>query len=167
MNDATQLIRRQLAAIGHVSRFRIVLALCERERHVSDLAEALGLSQSCTTRHLQVLEGAQVIHTRRSGKRVLAALALEVPEVAQVVAWLRAAGGVGAYPASGASTIAAAAPSASRSRPLPADGDTGRGPRFQELTHAGARTSATPPAAETLPTPSSSSRSSDLDDFLL
>jgi DNA-binding transcriptional ArsR family regulator len=97
MNDSSNRMHRFFEALGHASRFRLVVALCERERHVSELALEVGLSQSCTTRHLQALERAHVIHTRRSGKRVMAALALEQPHVAQVVTWLRGAGAPGSY----------------------------------------------------------------------
>ena len=36
MNLPTERLLRLLEALGHTSRFRMVLALCERERHVRD-----------------------------------------------------------------------------------------------------------------------------------
>jgi DNA-binding transcriptional ArsR family regulator len=147
MNDAADRIHQFLEAVSHASRFRLVLALCERERHVSELAVEVGLSQSCTTRHLQALERAHVIHTRRSGKRVMAALALEQPRVADLVTWLRGAGAPGGY-------VAAAANAESRN-------------------HASPRMKAQRPARPTRPEPAAPSngapppRPADLDDFLL
>ena len=66
------LTRQQLllAAIGHASRFRLFILLAERERCVTELATNVGLSQSCTTRHLQTLSAAGVVHAQRDGKRV-------------------------------------------------------------------------------------------------
>jgi DNA-binding transcriptional ArsR family regulator len=78
-----------LAAIGHVSRFRLFMLLAERERCVTELAAEVGLSQSCTTRHLQALTAAGVVVGKREGKRVRVRLRLERPEVAGLLAWAR------------------------------------------------------------------------------
>jgi DNA-binding transcriptional ArsR family regulator len=48
-----------------------MLRLIEGEYCVSDLARRVGLSQSCTTRHLQVLLREGLVARVRSGKRVL------------------------------------------------------------------------------------------------
>lgn len=45
------------------------------ERCVTELATLVGLSQSCTTRHLQALAREGLIRSRRDGKRVLCRLA--------------------------------------------------------------------------------------------
>ena len=171
MNTATDRILRTLEAVGHASRFRIVLALCERERHVSELALEIGLSQSCTTRHLQALERAEVIRTHRAGKRVLAALALERELVAQLVGWLRDAGAPDAYsqPA-GVATVARRAPVAAANRApraprvrLPEIGND----REQDPARVMGQTSDTPPPQPFSRRPHPSARASDLDDFLL
>jgi DNA-binding transcriptional ArsR family regulator len=97
MDSGAQRLQQLLAAVGEPSRFQIVLELARRERHVSDLAGTVGLSQSCTTRHLQALERAGVVRTQRAGKRVMAALALLEPEVARLLQWLRDAMELDAY----------------------------------------------------------------------
>lgn len=77
-----------LAALGHASRFRIAVCLLEGERCVSDLAAEIGLSQSCTTRHVQALERAGFVRSRRDGKRVLVGIEHAEDGVAGLVDWL-------------------------------------------------------------------------------
>jgi DNA-binding transcriptional ArsR family regulator len=61
-----------LAALAPPRRFALmVLLLSGVDRSVSQLAEAVGLSQSCTTRHLQALERAGLVKGFRDGKRVI------------------------------------------------------------------------------------------------
>ena len=88
MHSEGRHLQELLAAIGEPSRFQIVFELASRERHVSDLAEAIGLSQSCTSRHLQALERAGVVQTRRAGKRVMASLAADRESVVGLFEWL-------------------------------------------------------------------------------
>ena len=103
-----------LAAIGHASRFRLFVLLAERERCVTELATHVGLSQSCTTRHLQVLSAAGVVHAQRDGKRVRVRLRLERPDVAGLLAWARlgalrdAEAGEALDPAAAAASVPAA-----------------------------------------------------------
>jgi DNA-binding transcriptional ArsR family regulator len=172
MNASTERLFRMLEALGHGSRFRIVLALCDRERHVSDLALEIGLSQSCTTRHLQALERAHVIRTHREGKRVLAALALERPEVAQVARWLRDAGAPAAYaaalPEAAPARLAGSGPAGRRPTPQhPAPGAPAAAARDADPTRIEGRSSDTSPADPSAHRPNSSVRTTDLDDFLL
>jgi len=47
--------QRVLACLGDPSRFRMVALLAGGDRCVTDIAREVRLSQSCTTRHLQVL----------------------------------------------------------------------------------------------------------------
>lgn len=68
-------LRRQLACLGDPSRFALAQALLPGERCVTELASLVGLSQSCTTRHLQALAREGLIRSRRDGKRVLCRLA--------------------------------------------------------------------------------------------
>lgn len=60
-----------MACLGEASRFRLVQVLMGGARCVTELASEVGLSQSCTTRHLQALESRRVVSGRREGKRVL------------------------------------------------------------------------------------------------
>ncbi len=85
MNDRHRELQSLLATLGHASRFRLALLLFERERSVGELASAVGLSQSCTTRHVQALERAGIVRARRDGKRVLVALLRERPALATLL----------------------------------------------------------------------------------
>jgi len=77
-----------MAALGHASRFRLTLCLLEGERCVGELARAIGLSQSCTTRHVQALERAGVVRSRRDGKRVLVGIEPDRDGLPELLAWL-------------------------------------------------------------------------------
>ena len=95
MNVRHRNLQALIAALGHSSRFRLTLCLLDGERCVGDLAQAIGLSQSCTTRHVQALERAGVVRSHRDGKRVLVGLESDRDGVAQLLEWL----GPGAEPA--------------------------------------------------------------------
>ena len=88
--------QRRLACIGDASRYRLVMSLASGPRCVSDLAEAVGLSQSCTTRHLQALQAAGLVRRVRDGKRVMVQLNRDEPEAGPILEWvlerIRAAG---------------------------------------------------------------------------
>src|SRR5690349_10424535 len=61
-----------LAVLAAPRRFDLlVLMLAGERRSVSQLAEAVRLSQSCTTRHLQALARAGLVKGDRDGKRVV------------------------------------------------------------------------------------------------
>lgn len=79
--------RRLLACLGDPSRFRVAVTLYGGECCVGDLAVRIGLSQSCTTRHLQVLEREGLVRGVRSGKRVFYRLRLEEPSVRGLIQW--------------------------------------------------------------------------------
>jgi len=79
--------RRLMSCLGDPSRFQLVTMLLRGERCVSDLAQDVGLSQSCTTRHLQALQRERVVLGKRDGKRVLFRLRLDDSEVGALVAW--------------------------------------------------------------------------------
>jgi DNA-binding transcriptional ArsR family regulator len=59
-----------LACLAAPSRYRLLLAIAGADLCVGELAISVGLSQSCTTRHLQVLERAGLVEGRRAGRRV-------------------------------------------------------------------------------------------------
>jgi len=63
-----------IACLAVPSRFRLVRAIAEEERCVGELAISVGLSQSCTTRHLQALERVGLVRGEREGRRVRFAL---------------------------------------------------------------------------------------------
>jgi DNA-binding transcriptional ArsR family regulator len=65
-------LHRSLAVLGPPRRFQLMLLLLSGiERSVSQLARAVRLSQSCTTRHLQALARAGLVKGTRDGKRVV------------------------------------------------------------------------------------------------
>lgn len=90
MNRRQARSRNVLACIGDASRFRLVLALLERERCVTELASDVGLSQSCTTRHLQYLEREGLVRGARQGKRVMFRLRSDDPRVRGLLSWVTA-----------------------------------------------------------------------------
>lgn len=79
-------LQRLLACLGDPSRFRVVVALMEKERCVTEIAGELELSQSCTTRHLQTLTREGIVVGQRSGKRVLFRLAADCPGLGRLLA---------------------------------------------------------------------------------
>jgi DNA-binding transcriptional ArsR family regulator len=88
--------RRILACLGDASRFRLVSTLAESERCVGELATAVGLSQSCTTRHLQALGRLGLVEGRREGRRVLFRLNPRAPGLEGILVWALSEAGVAA-----------------------------------------------------------------------
>ena len=88
MNQPAARSRHLLACLGDPSRFRIVLSLLEADRCVTELAGEVGLSQSCTTRHLQFLERVGIVRGDRQGKRVMFRLRSDRPRVLELLAWV-------------------------------------------------------------------------------
>ena len=80
-----------LACLSDASRFRLALSLLEGERCVTELAAAVGLSQSCTTRHLQYLEREGLVRGMRQGKRVVFRLRSDQARVRELLAWATSA----------------------------------------------------------------------------
>ncbi len=76
-----------MACLGEESRFRLVQALIGGARCVTDLASEVGLSQSCTTRHLQALERRRLVSGRRDGKRVLYRIRDDDPGLMPLLRW--------------------------------------------------------------------------------
>ena len=87
MTDSGPSARRYLACVSDPSRFRLILALSSGARCVTDLAQAVGLSQSCTTRHLQAMRREGIVEADRLGKRVMIRLALEGGALNPALAW--------------------------------------------------------------------------------
>ncbi len=87
MNTSDPSPRILMACIWDASRFRLVQALLGGARCVTDLASEVGLSQSCTTRHLQALERRRVVCGARDGKRVLYRLCHDQPALGSLLAW--------------------------------------------------------------------------------
>jgi len=65
-------LHRALAVLAPPKRFQLMLLLLAGpDRSVSQLARAVRLSQSCTTRHLQALARVGLVKGTRDGKRVV------------------------------------------------------------------------------------------------
>jgi len=133
----TQQFRSQLACLGEASRFGLVRLLQTRSRFVTELAGEMGLSQSCTTRHLQALKRCGLVCAERHGKRVMYRLCSEDPRAASLLDW--ALGGRQS-PAPKPSGVPVGRPSVtSAARPRPGNEGNGR-PRSRDPI-------ANPPAA--------------------
>jgi DNA-binding transcriptional ArsR family regulator len=64
-------IAQRFRAMGEPSRLRILQELMQGERSVKALVEALGMTQSNTSRHLQALFEAALVGRRKSGLEVI------------------------------------------------------------------------------------------------
>lgn len=58
-------------ALGDPKRIQILYALHERPRHVTALAEDLGMPQPTVSRHLRVLRQRALVETERDGPAVI------------------------------------------------------------------------------------------------
>ncbi|HKL87076.1 MAG TPA: metalloregulator ArsR/SmtB family transcription factor [Treponemataceae bacterium] len=56
--------------LGDSTRIRIVHSLIQGEKCVSDIAVALGMSDSAVSHQLRVLRGSKIVRTRRDGKQI-------------------------------------------------------------------------------------------------
>lgn len=93
---AVERLTRTFRALGDPARSRIVLALSQDERCVSDLAEIAGLSLSATSHQLRILRELDLVTVRRAGKNHLYALnesALGFCSPRSCQAWRRALDG--------------------------------------------------------------------------
>ena len=83
-----------LSVLAPPKRFELArLLLNGVELSVSRLAEAVGLSQSCTTRHLQALERAGLVRGARDGKRVVFRIEPADPVAGALIAALQGGSG--------------------------------------------------------------------------
>lgn len=87
MNSELTDAQRVLACLGDPSRFRMAALLAGGDRCVTDIAREVRLSQSCTTRHLQVLLRHAIVSRVRQGKRVLFRLRDDEPDMASLLEW--------------------------------------------------------------------------------
>ena len=86
MTDAAQK-QQFLACLSDPSRFSLVTTLAGGPRCVTELATLVGLSQSCTTRHLQALLRVGLVTGERNGKRVVYALRVSDSDAHPVLRW--------------------------------------------------------------------------------
>jgi DNA-binding transcriptional ArsR family regulator len=110
-----------LACLSDPSRFSLIATLARGPLCVTELAGAVGLSQSCTTRHLQALLREGIVSSQRQGKKVVFEVRLEGPDAHPVLTW-----------AFGAGAAALAASSTTRPRRRSRAEETPRVPRVRE-----------------------------------
>lgn len=60
---------------GDSTRIKILCALFVRERNVTEICEAVGMSQSAISHQLRLLKQADLVASRRDGKAMIYALA--------------------------------------------------------------------------------------------
>lgn len=130
MTEAAQK-QQFLACLGDRSRFSLLSTLAGGPRCVTELAELVGLSQSCTTRHLQALQREGIVHGERRGKRVIFSLGVPGRDPHPVLLW--------AFGDSASATADPAATTLSRSRdldaPRPGNPNGGGRPRRASGVH--------------------------------
>ena len=71
------------AAVGDPTRVRIIYKLAKGPRNVKNLAKAIGLSPSATSRHLAVLKNKELVVANRDGHKVIYSLA--APRLVEVL----------------------------------------------------------------------------------
>ena len=122
-----------LAALAAPRRFDLlVLMLAGEDRSVTQLAEAVGLSQSCTTRHLQALARAGLVKGVRDGKRVVFRIAPRDAAARAVLASI--AGGATRPPSAGTSRTARTSRRQRPRRPPAGGNSNGNGARARRRT---------------------------------
>jgi DNA-binding transcriptional ArsR family regulator len=67
---AIDLIAARFRVLGEPMRLKLLIALEERERNVSDLVAATGATQANVSRHLQTLTEAGILDRRKEGLNV-------------------------------------------------------------------------------------------------
>lgn len=155
-----------MATLADPSRFQMFCELADGPRHVSDLARLVGLSQSCATRHVQVLARAGCVECRRAGKRVMVSLQADEEVTRSLLGWITGSSMRPTSPAVSASVRTPGAPKPARRsrRPAVVHGEEGSG---QEVSPAETVASGTSSGHPNHPQPSAPSRSRALEDFLL
>ncbi|MBL9115439.1 MAG: winged helix-turn-helix transcriptional regulator [Verrucomicrobiaceae bacterium] len=73
--EALVLIAGWFRTLGEPSRLRILRALEESEKNISELVEATGLTQANVSRHVQSLVDAGMVGRRREGLTVICYIA--------------------------------------------------------------------------------------------
>ena len=68
--DALQLVAQRFAVLAEPMRLRLIQALFDGERNVTDLVAATSGTQANVSRHLQTLVGAHILARRKEGLQV-------------------------------------------------------------------------------------------------
>ena len=86
-NEIFERQARICKAFAHPGRLKILDALGDGEKGISDLQTALGISKTGMSQHIAILKSAGVVTTRRNGKQIYCSLAM--PEVKQACQLIR------------------------------------------------------------------------------
>lgn len=73
--EALELVARRFAVLAEPMRLRLLQALFDGERNVTELVEATGGTQANISRHLQTLTAAHILSRRKAGLQVFYAIA--------------------------------------------------------------------------------------------
>ena len=66
MDDAHKL-QHLFQTLGDVNRLKIIKFIGDKEKSVSEIVEALGLSQPLVSHHLRILREREILQTNRNG----------------------------------------------------------------------------------------------------
>lgn len=69
-NEALELIAARFKALSEPTRLKLIIALEENEKNVTELMEAVGTTQTNTSRHLQNLTDCGILGRRKEGLNV-------------------------------------------------------------------------------------------------
>ncbi len=69
-DEALLLVSQRFAVLSEPMRLRLIQALFEGERNVTDLVQATGGTQANVSRHLQTLTAAHILTRRKEGLQV-------------------------------------------------------------------------------------------------
>jgi ArsR family transcriptional regulator len=84
--DALQLVAQRFAVLAEPMRLRLIQALFEGERNVTELVEATGGTQANVSRHLQTLTAGHVLARRKEGLQVFYRIAdPTIPKLCELV----------------------------------------------------------------------------------
>lgn len=74
-DEALEMIAARFKALSEPSRLKLIIALEEKDRNVTDLVEQTGLTQANVSRHLQTLVDAGILGRRKQGLAVIYSIA--------------------------------------------------------------------------------------------
>lgn len=84
--EALQLVAQRFAVLAEPMRLRLIQALFDGERNVTELVEATGGTQANVSRHLQTLTNAHILSRRKSGLQVFYTISdPTIPKLCEVV----------------------------------------------------------------------------------
>jgi ArsR family transcriptional regulator len=74
-DEALELVARRFAVLAEPMRLRLMQALIDGEKNVTELVESTGGTQANVSRHLQTLTAAHMLARRKEGLQVFYAIA--------------------------------------------------------------------------------------------